>query len=273
MFCPKCGANILLEDSNFCIDCGFDLRQISKSVEVDTHDAPGASKEESPQKQKAASSTARVPTPSAMIPKKSKLRVFSLVSAISVSFLVLALVLVSIISPSLFERAVETVQGSKTSAGTSKEEAAKESANQMFANALAYANQSKIKESLTLLRAITDPSLRQQVEEMKLNIGKAIIQGSWEQSEGGMGYTRIIRFDDGIIAVVDNFTNSSYRGSYEVRTVSDAGDLATLDIYCTLRYGYQDATIRLSVEFRQLRSIRINGNWAPTSNGTYTKLN
>lgn len=108
---------------------------------------------------------------------------------------------------------------------------------------------------------------------MKETIGKAIIQGSWEQIESGMGYTRIIRFDDGIFSVTDAFTNSNYRGTYEINRVSDAGELLSLDAQCRVQFGYQNFTIYLSIDFDELNRIHVEGNWDPPSNGTYARLN
>ena len=149
----------------------------------------------------------------------------------------------------------------------------KEKDKQLLSQALALAKQSKIKESLSLMRTIVNQDLQQDIQEIKLTIAKVIIQGSWEQIESGMGYTRIIRFDDGIFSAVDGFTNSSYRGSSTINRVSDNGDLLSLEAQCNVKFGYQDFTIYLAIEFTDLNRISVEGNWAPPSNGTYGRLN
>ena len=272
MFCPKCGSSILLADSHFCTECGFDLRQILEkegAAAQNIEHAQGKGAIRHREGEKPLASVARSKT---VKPKKSKLKVFFLVAAISVGALVLVAVAVAIVSPSFFDSARETVQGLKMLGGKSDEELSKEKDEQLLAEALANARESKIEEAFMLLGAIKNPALQQRVSQIRLEISKAMIQGSWEQTQGGMGYTRILRFDDGVISVVDGFSNSSYRGTYEIEEVRVAR-LPSLTVDCTMRYGYQNTTIHLTVQFWKLKSIEVNGNWAPTSNGTYSKLN
>lgn len=149
----------------------------------------------------------------------------------------------------------------------------KERDKQLLSQALSLAKQTKIKESLSIMRKIVNLDLQRDIYEIELAIGKDIIQGSWEQIESGMGYTRIIRFDDGIFSAVDGFSNSNYRGAYEISGVSDNGDLLTLGAQCNVKFGYQNFTIYLTIQFTDLNRISVEGNWAPPSNGTYGRLN
>jgi hypothetical protein len=111
------------------------------------------------------------------------------------------------------------------------------------------------------------------VSDTKAIIGKAVIRGSWRQISGGMGDLRVIQFSDGEFAVVDNFTNSSYGGSYTINRITDGPALLSLTAQCVVHTSYQNINMPIYIDIMDANHINVNAGWVPTSNGQYARLN
>jgi len=279
MFCPKCGANIIADDSNFCQRCGFYLRevqdQLAREASQATHAPPGPTQPEKSKGSPPPPKSTQRPTP---LKKRSRAKVFLLTAGSGLMALILITILAMVLFPTFYDNTRNAIEQGNWAqllsalGGKSEEEVASERDAQLLAKAVELANQSKIEQSLAAMRTISHSEFREQIKQTRLALATKVIQGSWAQSQGGMGYTRIIHFDAGIITVYDDFTNSQYRGTYEVRGATDTDGFLSLDTYCTVKYGFQETNIYLAMKFKGSNSFHVSGTWAPASNGTYTRV-
>jgi hypothetical protein len=105
MYCPKCGAKTELTDSNFCYKCGFDLRQIPEKANIETKRVVSSS-EKVIQEVKGEMRPSGITPSKTLRVKKSRIRTFFFIAAISMSILIVALVILVMVSPTLFNRLI-----------------------------------------------------------------------------------------------------------------------------------------------------------------------